>query len=155
MPPPAPAIVDGPRQPDLAHIYALLRVVVAVAAAGLVIWLFGGVLMMIFAAALLATILNGTARFVQRWTPLPFWASLTLVVLAVVGALVGLAIVAGPGLTEQATSLRQALAGQAQALQNRLQGTDWGRFVLDQVPSALGGSKEVSGSPIPTGVAGS
>lgn len=153
--PAQPDATPAPRQPDLAHIHALLRVVAAVAGVGLVLWLLGDVLMVVFAAALLATILHGAASALRRWTHLPFWAALALVVLVIVGALVGLGFVAGPGLAEQATSLRQALTGQAQGLQNRLQGTDWGRFVLDQVPAALGGAKQGGGNPIPSGFAGS
>lgn len=153
MLPDIPAVIQAPRQPDLAHIYGLLRWVAAAAAVGLVLWLFGGVLTVVFAAALLATILNGAASALQRWTGLPFWAALLLVVLVIVGALVGLGLEAGPGLADQATALRQALTGQAQQLQNRLQGTDWGRVLLDQIPQALGGAKEGGG--LPTGVAGS
>ena len=146
-----------PHQPDLLHTYRLLQVVVAAVAVGFVLWLFGGVLMVVFAAALLATILHGAAKVVQRWTRLPFWAALTLVVVLIAGALVGLGVVAGPGLAEQATSLKQALGGQAQGLQDRLKNSDWGRFVLDQIPAALGGAKEGGGgsNPLPTGMAGS
>lgn len=53
MPPDTAAAHQLPRQPDLAHIYGLLRWVVAAAAMGLVLWLFGGVLTVVFAAALL------------------------------------------------------------------------------------------------------
>ena len=150
-----PVLSRPSHQPDLVHIHRLLRFVVAAVAVGLALWLFGGVLMVVFAAALVATILNGTARLVQRWTPLPFWAALLLVVLLIVGALVGLGFVAGPGLAEQATSLRKALTGQAQGLQDRLQGSDWGRFVLDQIPESLGGAKQGGGNPLPSGIAGS
>ncbi|MDX7953657.1 AI-2E family transporter [Lichenihabitans sp. Uapishka_5] len=144
-----------PPQPDLAHIYRLLLVAVTAVAVGMALWLFGDVLMVVFAAALLATILHGAADLLHRWTGLPFWAALLLVVLVVAGALVGLGLVAGPGLAEQATSLKQALAGQGKNLQGRLQGSEWGKMVLDQIPQALGGAKQGDGNPLPSGVAGS
>ncbi len=142
-----------PRAAALDRIYDLLRLVVAATFVILAIWLLSDVLTIVFAAALLAVILHGMADFLHRVTRLPYWAALTIVTLVIIGLLVGLGFLAGPGLSAQATQLRQALTGQLSTLQERLGRSDWGRLILQQLPSALGGEKQ--GGNIPTGFAGS
>lgn len=137
------------------RMYRLLTAVAATAAVMLAVWLIGDVLMMVFASALLAVILHGLSARVVRWAPLPYWAALTVVSLAGVALLVGLGFKAGPGLADQVRQLREALTGQAVFLRERLAGNDWGRAILDQVPSMLGGNKAGTINSVPFGIAGS
>ena len=150
----APA--PGRRIVDITHIYDLLRLVVVATAVILAIWLLSDVLMVVFAATLMAVILYGTASLLSRVTRLPYWAALMIVIVVLTGLLVGLGVVAGPGLSEQVKSLRGALTEQTKGLQDRLSQTEWGKFILQYVPASLGGGREASANPsMPTGLAGS
>ncbi len=153
--PTSPPVPVDFRAEALRRIYDLLVLVVAATAVILAIWLLGEVLMVVFAATLLAVILHGTATLLSRLSRLPHWASLTIVVLLIVGLLVGLGFVAGPGLADQATALRQALVTQLGVLHQRLSATSWGQTVLDQLPPSLGGSKDTGMTDVPMGFAGS
>ncbi len=136
------------------RIYDLLRVLALAGSCVLAIWLIGDVLMVVFAAVLLATILHGIARLLGRVLPLPYWACLLLVVAAIAAALAGLVALAGPGMVAQASALREALGQQAQNLHGRLTRTGWGQAVLQQVPQSLGGDKPADeGGHLPTGLA--
>ncbi len=145
---------DDPRAAELARIYGLLRLVVAATAIILSVWLLSDVLMVVFAAALLAVILHGVANLLHRASHLPYWASLVIVTLVILAALVGLAAVAGPGLAEQAVALRKALSADSKGIHDRLAQSQWGRIALRQVPASLGGEKQGSGG-MPSGFAGS
>jgi predicted PurR-regulated permease PerM len=144
-----------PRVAVLRRIYDLLRLVVAATAIILAIWLLSDVLTVVFASVLLAVILHGVAMLLRRFTGLPYWASLTIVALAILGFLAGLGVLAGPGLSDQAAKLRQAVENQAHGLHARLAQSQWGRLILDQVPASLGGDKQGSGDGVPSGFAGS
>ena len=153
IPPPLPVGTDA-RAAALERIFALLRLVAVVAAVALALWLLSEILVLVFAAALLAVILHGTASLLRRVTRLPHWAALAIVVLLIVVLLGGLGYAAGPGLVEQADLLRKALLQQTQGLQGKLQGNEFGRMLLQQLPPALGGSGSGGGG-IPTGLPGS
>jgi predicted PurR-regulated permease PerM len=152
--PAAAASQEDPRAAMLARIYSLLRLVVAATAIILAIWLLSEVLMVVFAATLLAVILHGAANLLHRASRLPYWASLAIVTLVILAALVGLAAVAGPGLADQAVALRKALAADSKGIHDRLAQTQWGRIALRQVPASLGGEKQGGGG-MPSGFAGS
>ncbi len=144
------------RTAALERIGTVLRLVVAVAAILLAIWLIKDVLVVVFASALVAVILHGLATLATRFLGLPYWAALLGVVVLLFAAVVGLGMIAGPGLADQFDALRQALGGQLGALRDRLSQSNWGRFVLEQLPPSVGGNKE-GGEPmkLPSGVAGS
>lgn len=148
-------VSSDPRDVALARIYALLRLVVVIASIMLALWILGDLLTVLFAATLLAVILNGVAGLLRRYTRLPHRAALILVVLAIVILLTGLAVLAGPGISQQASTLRQLLGIQASALHDRLAHYGWGRIILEQVPSSLGGERLDAGFGVPSGFAGS
>jgi predicted PurR-regulated permease PerM len=139
----------------LHRIYDLLRLVVAATAIILAIWLLGDLLTVVFASALLAVILNGVANLLRRYTGLPYWAALTIVSIGSLVLMVGLGVLAGPGLSAQGSRLREVLGSQAGGLHDRLAQSNWGRMALQQVPKSLGGDKDGGSSGVPTGFAGS
>ncbi len=152
--PPVPAAAE-PRAAIQGRFYDLLRLALAGTVIALAIWLLKDVLTVVFAASLLAVILHGLAGLLRRATRLPYWASLLIVVLALLAALVGLITLAGPGIVTQADALRQALGRQEQGLHDRLSQSRLGQVMLQQVPASLGGSK-ASGAPgVSSGLAGS
>lgn len=155
--PTAPSLdMIEPRKPALDRIYDLLRLALAATAVIIAVWLLSEVLTVVFAAALLAVILHGVANLLHRATRLPYWAALTIVAVGILALLGGLIALAGPGLSEQATKLREALGTQAHGLHDRLSQSQWGRLALQHVPESLGGDKFGGGAPnVPTGLAGS
>lgn len=144
-----------PRAAILSRMYDLLRLVVAATAIILAIWLLSDVLTVVFAAALLAVILHGVSMLLHRLTHLPYWAALTIVTFFILALVVGLGFSAGPGLSEQFTSLKKALSSQAAGLHGRLEQSSWGQAILQQVPTSLGGDKDGGTSGVPSGLAGS
>ena len=137
-----------------ANIYRLLRFVAAAVAAGVVLWLLSDIVVVVFASALLAVILHGSADLLHRKTRIPYWASLLAVVVLILAAFAGLVVYAGPGLADQVEQLRKALGGQVHSLHDRLAAYPWGNTALDQVPKFLGGNKENAPASMPSGVAG-
>ncbi|MBB3174673.1 putative PurR-regulated permease PerM [Endobacter medicaginis] len=164
---PGGAVLQGGGAVDhpLSHIYRLLRFTLIAATLGLVVWLFKSVLMVVFAAVLIAVILHGLARSLRRVTGLPLWASLLVVVVVIIALLVGLGFVAGPGLVDQSVKLRSAMVQQVGYLRDQLAQTGWGRTVLERVLPELqrfgivggGGGEAGSGGgfSLPSGLAGS
>lgn len=150
-----PAAAAEPRADALNRIYSLLRFGLATAALALSVWLLSDVLVVVFASALLAVILHGSADLLRRVVSLPHWAALAVVALLIVAALAALAVLAGPGLAEQADALRKSLDEQGQALQAQLHQSQWGRLMLRQVPAFLGGEKQGEAPSVPSGFAGS
>ena len=151
---PATIPID-PRAAALNRIYDLLRLGVAATAIILAIWLIKDVLTVVFAASLLAVILHGVARLLRRFTRLPYWLSLMIVAVGILAILVGFGFLAGPGLSDQAAKLRQALGSQVHGLHDKMAQSQWGKLVLDQVPASLGGEKKGSAPGVPSGLAGS
>lgn len=149
-----PSDVAPDLQAVLNRVYNLLRLVTASVTIAVAIWLLSDVLVVMFAATLLAVILNGCAKLLQRFTGLPHWAALTAVTLAIIGLLVGLDFLARPGLIEQATKLRQALGAVADSLQEKLSQSQWDGFALHQVPKSLGGEMEGAAPGVPSGLPG-
>lgn len=144
-----------PRAATLRRLYELLRLVVAGTAIILTIWLLREVLVVVFAGALLAVILHGVSHLLHRFTGLPYWAALIIVLLLVLVAAGGLGFAVGPRLGAQAAALHDEVIQQARKLQNHLSQTQWGHLVLEQVPTSLGGEKSAGVPGLPSGFAGS
>lgn len=135
-----------PRAVQLAKIHTLLQRTILLTAVILSIWLLGPVLMVVFAATLLAVILHNLATLAQRWIKLPYWLALSLVVVILLTAFGGLIWSSGPTIAEQATRLRVALTTQAYAVRTQLGTSEFGRTLLDHLPQALGGNQTGGGT---------
>jgi predicted PurR-regulated permease PerM len=101
-------------------------------------------LLLLFAAVLLAILLDGAARWLSQHTPLSRLAALALVVTLVVGLLIAAIWLAIPTLSEQANQLSQNLGEAGQAGRAWLEQRDWGQFTLRRL-SAL--EEGVTGQP--------
>ncbi|MDT8871103.1 AI-2E family transporter [Komagataeibacter rhaeticus] len=112
----------------------------------MLIWVVGDVLMVIFAATLVAVILHNLAGIVERRTHMPYWLALGAVVVVLIGALTGLIWSSGPEISEQAVKLRTALSEQAHNLRNGMGDSSTGRMILDNLPTTLGGNEATSGN---------
>jgi len=136
-----------PEQPDsdvaraanaLERISTLLRAVAIITASVLVIITLGQVVMIVFAAVLVAVLLRGAATRLGRVTGIgPGWG-LLVVVLLLAGFFGGLGWQFGPDLADQATQLQKAASQEFTTLRTQLQETEWGQGLLERLPFGLG-----------------
>ena len=122
----------------LERIAALLRVVAITAAVVLAIATLGDVLMIVFAAVLVAVLLRGTAARLGRLVGIGTGWGLLAVVVLLLAFFGGLGWRFGPDLAHQAAQLQDAASQQLAALRAQMQQTDWGRSLLERLPFGLG-----------------
>ena len=137
----------------LERIATTLRTVLLLAVLGIILWLFIDVLLLIFAASLLALGLRGGASRISQVTRLPITAALALEVVLLAGLLAAAAWWSGPRLAAEAVQLKQQLVEQWGHLRGWLETTSWGNPLLEQLPASLGGNPDGS-SGFPSGLAG-
>nr|WP_298798283.1 AI-2E family transporter [uncultured Acetobacter sp.] len=130
----------------LSSITHILRLTLGLAVIGLMVWLLGDVLTIIFAAALFAVVLHGLSNILVKHLRLPYGWSLTAVVAALVGAVVLLIWGSGPAIVDEAAKLQDALGQQEASLRTTLQHSPTGQMILNYLPSSLGGNQGGGGS---------
>jgi predicted PurR-regulated permease PerM len=118
--------------------FALFRAIAVAAAVGLVIATLGDVVMIVFAAALVAVLLRGAGERLGRALHVGTGWGVAAMVLGVVALLGGLVWWQGQSLAEQFSQLQEGLAQQFETVRQHLQRTDWGRHILHQLPFGLG-----------------
>lgn len=91
------------------------------------------VLLILFAAILMATLLHGGSAWFSRLTGLPHVVGLGLFTILILAGFATLILVAAPVLTEQATELWRQLPRALQALRTRIEAQSWGPAVLGQI----------------------
>lgn len=149
-------VKPDPRATALTQIALILRLAVIAAAIAVSLWLVGEVLLVVFAAALVAVGLHGSARLIMRLTRLRYGYALALLVLGGIAIIGAVGWWTGPRIATEATQLRSELGRQAGQLRDQLGHTQLGQILLRQLPTALGGEKqEQPGSSFVPGVAGS
>lgn len=111
--------------------------VVCLVVLGLVLAYFTfDILLLIFAAALLAIFLHGLADIVRRWIPVAEgWLVLIVAALLVVLVLGSVALLA-PSVAEQVRVLRVEIPRSAESAGEYLSHYRWGRTLIDQLPGA-------------------
>ena len=118
------------------------RVCVAVAIATLAVlvlallWAATDVLLLVFAAILVACFLRGLADLFSRFTRVPIGWSLAMVVLALLGAMTGAVWLLAPHVAAQVDDLSRGVAQSVQQLHAYLAQYEWGRRILAQMPQA-------------------
>jgi len=102
----------------------------------LLLWYAADVLLLAFAGILLAIFLRGLSDWVSEVTPLSGGWSLAVVVLSLISILtIGIWLLA-PGVADQVDELQKNLPQSARQLERHIEGYEWGRKVLAQVPNA-------------------
>jgi predicted PurR-regulated permease PerM len=116
------------------------RVVITVVVVGLAyfLWLISGVLLLIFAAILLAVLFNAFARLIARYTPVPEGWALTTAVLIVAVLVVGFLVLFGAQVSGQVAAVLQRLPGAIEAGGTRLGISDAFEKLEEAVTSAAG-----------------
>ena len=122
----------------LEGIATVLHVAAVAAGAVLLVATLGDVVMIVFAAVLAAVLLRGAATRVGRLLGIGTGWGLLAVVVLLLAFLGGLGWRFGPDLAHQAAQLQDAASQQLAALRTQMQGTDWGRSLLERLPFGLG-----------------
>ncbi|MBV8613121.1 MAG: AI-2E family transporter [Acetobacteraceae bacterium] len=117
---------------------SLFRIVAVAAAIGLVIATLGEVVMIIFAAALVAVLLRGAGERLGRALHVGAGWGVAAVIVGVVALLGGLIWWHGQSLAEQFSQLQDGLAQQFETVRQHLLRAEWGRRVLHELPFGLG-----------------
>lgn len=91
------------------------------------------VLLIVFAAVLLATLLHASSRFIVRWTRMGEGYALACVVLGILALFAVLVLVAVPVLAEQAAQLWQQLPRALEAVRARIAAQSWGPALLREI----------------------
>ncbi len=124
----------------LHSIAVTLRVALLGGLALLLVWLLSDVLLVIFAAVLMACVLHGGAAKIHDWTRLPRgWALLLLIVAVLLVAGLGLWW-RGPVIANQTGQIAQNFAEEGQRLKTFVLGTSWGKQLADKAGDGSGWS---------------
>lgn len=135
VPPRAMLPAFGRRTTDGPRVWGVLAVLVAVA---LLVWLAADVLLLTFAAVLLAIFLRAPTDAIARHTPIRAGWALALVCLALVG-LAALAVrLVVPKLGDQFEQLSQQIPESIAKIEGWLAQRSWGADIVDRVRSGEG-----------------
>ena len=110
-------------------------IVIAIAATPVLIWYLFGVVLMAFGAIILAMVLRLGAHPLVRWLRLPEWAALILSGLIILAVIVGTAYSFGTQIAGQFQDVTQRTATASTGIENSLQGTAVGRYLLGHMSS--------------------
>lgn len=122
--------------------------IIAVFAIGLLlaaIWTWSSVLLMGFAAILLAIALRGGAQVLNRRLGLPFKPGVLLTALIAAAIFAGLFTAAGPAVSQQFNELLKSLPAAWRQVSDWLEGSSIGQFIERRIDSSSGGGQS-SGS---------
>ncbi|MDX1649122.1 MAG: AI-2E family transporter [Myxococcota bacterium] len=111
-------------------------VVTAVLLASFLVWRVAHVFLVIFAAALVAILLDGLARVLVEKTRIPRTLALAAVLASLVAAVGVFSLAGGPQLAEQVAELTERIPEAAAQLRQQLGETGWGRVLIRRTPPA-------------------
>lgn len=112
------------------------------------------VLLLIFAAALLAIFLRGLADIVCRYTGISEGWAVVAVSVLLLGILAGAVSLLAPDVAEQVRHLREELPRSARAAADYISQFGWGRTLIDQLPSFEDIKNNLNPSTLLSGVGG-
>lgn len=112
------------------------------------------VILLVFAAVLLAVFLRGLADLVNRYTKLSEGLSVLLVSVLLLAILAGAIALLAPSVAEQARHLRQELPLSAQKVGDYISQFSWGRTLIEQLPSSQDVMDKLDGASILSRVGG-
>src|SRR5687768_16957747 len=112
------------------------------------------VILLLFAAALLAIFLHGLAEILGRYVKIGEGWLVLLVSLLLAAILAGAIALLAPDVAEQVRNLRVELPKSAQSASNYISQFGWGRTLIDQLPSIDDVSQKVDPSLLLSGVGG-
>lgn len=113
-------------------------IVGAVLVLGLLVWRLADVMLLLFGAALIGLLLSGAADAVSRHARLARPASLTIVILLLVGIFVAILILFGAQIGSQLGDLWRRLPGAVEALEQRFNIGDISNWIKEKAQSNTG-----------------
>ena len=105
------------------------RTAMVIVIIGVLLWVLSDVVLLLFAAILLAVFLRGTAQAVARLTRLPVNLALAMVTLTIVAGLVGFGILFGPRFVSEGQQLATETYAYVQHLRQHYANTEWGQMI--------------------------
>jgi predicted PurR-regulated permease PerM len=112
------------------------------------------VILLIFAAVLIAIFLRGLADILGRFINLSEGWLVLIVSLTLVAVLAGAIALLAPDVTDQMRHLREELPRSAQQASNYISQFGWGRTLIDQLPSVDDVRQNISAASLLSGVGG-
>jgi len=126
----------SPKEPKSYTQRVLIAVAViclAVLALAIVYFTFD-ILLLIFAAALLAIFLRGLAEILRKWIPIGEGWLVLIVAILLIAIIAGAVALLAPSVAEQVRVLRFEIPKSAQRASEYLSQYSWGRTIIDQLP---------------------
>lgn len=122
-----------PSERDQHSIAVTLRVALLGGLALLLVWLLSDVLLLIFAAILMACVLHGGAAKINQWTGISRGWSLLLLIIVLLVVFGGAIWLRGPEIGNQVAQIINAFSQQLQQLKAYVLATSWGDQVRDKI----------------------
>ena len=135
-PEPGATGLNAPGQGQRTHVLSYRRFLVfaligmAVAVAPVLVWQLSHVLLFAFGAVLVALLLQVVAEPLQRWTPLPDWATLLISGLLVLALLLTAAWVFGSELANEFADVTKRIGSASRTIEDQLSQNEAGKFVV-------------------------
>ncbi len=128
--------MQQPQELSYRRFAAYAALAVGIALVPIVLWQLGWVLILGFAAILIAILLHVVAEPLKRWTPLPHWADL-LIAGSIVLALLGVGVwIFGTQLSTEFNDVMKRVQAGLHQLQDLLHNNPTGQFVLSRLSGA-------------------
>lgn len=112
------------------------------------------VLLLIFAAALLAIFLRGLADILCKYTNIPEGLSVLAISVLIIGILAGAIAFLAPDVADQVRHLREELPKSAAAASSSISQFGWGRALIEQLPTFESVKSSLNPSTLLSGVGG-
>lgn len=116
----------------LRHFTLEVLIVLAIGAVAFTTWRLSQLFLLLFAGILLAIVFHGLSERLSHHTKLPLRASLVVVVLLLIAALAGFFWLLGSQIAQQFDELLNQLPQAIQTVRRQLDGTPFGRFLIEQ-----------------------
>lgn len=129
----------GSRNGGISEGARLSLIFVAVVALALFVWKIATVLLLAFVGVLFAVFLRGLAQRLSDHSPLSASWALAVVALTIVAVLAALVLLMGPRISDQVQQLAETLPQSIGQLQQTVQETELGAYVLQQMQTSNGG----------------
>ena len=128
------ATTDDPERPRLVRRVLIVTGLVALVAFGLALLGFAWTAVLtLFGGALIGVLLDGIAVRIAKWTHMPRWVALGLILLLAVGATIGFGFWLGPAVVDHVEGLREQLNLARGQVQSWLGQRSWGPRVLEDL----------------------
>ncbi|WCR10154.1 AI-2E family transporter [Paracoccus stylophorae] len=130
--------------------FATIIAVFAIAALMAAIWMWSHVLLMAFAAILVAIALRGGATLLHRWTGLGFKPGVLITALVAVAVIVAAFGAAGPSVSRQFNQLLSSLPEAWQQVNDWLGNSSIGQFIERRIDAGGGSAPEAATGSLPS-----